>query len=241
MISGRGTGDNGTLGVLPFKPHGHTSRGRIRTSITRVRGEVTVVFTTGQTRQSSPGRQKERLGARFVLVVLASRLRLSPSSYDAQQGSRPCVSSLDEVSPLFQRPAKLAYFYLLFHPTASIAGGRSSSWTWCNISWSGSGVPFPQLTTSSFAPALDSPQRSSSSGSALESGMCTKPWRGRRMIGCTLPSSGPTTTPDSRGALKSSAVRCLLDLNAHRPNISKERTPLFTKCCAAPVSRQLDP
>jgi len=47
QLVSRGTGDK-VQGALPFRPHGNNSRGRIRTCISRVSSEVTLVFTTGQ-------------------------------------------------------------------------------------------------------------------------------------------------------------------------------------------------
>jgi hypothetical protein len=83
----------------------------IEPAITRVRGEVTVVFTTGQSscfKQTRRGIDEEsRLGARFLQVPCDSGLRPRPWNSDPRQGRRPArrfvlARSISPLSP----PAK---------------------------------------------------------------------------------------------------------------------------------------
>jgi len=90
-VIGRGISDDGTLGALPFSYAGTNSRDRIRTCISRSTGEVTVVFTTGQTSAARTRRgtcEESRLGARNFQVLCASGLRPGPWNSDPRQGRR---------------------------------------------------------------------------------------------------------------------------------------------------------
>jgi len=125
---------------------GTDSRGRTRTCISRVRGEVTVVFTTGQTSsKNSPGNRREEDSGRdlpweFPLEAYAS-LPAVPIP-----GAGPCFPArlqLGEVSLLFHHRRSLLTYYLPSHPTASIEGVRTSPRTSCSISRRGNSGSTP--------------------------------------------------------------------------------------------------
>jgi hypothetical protein len=89
--SSRGTGDKGTLGALPLSYAGVIPAAGLEPATTRLRGEVTLVFTTGRIVVSSIAGERAKKSPRPIFpATLPVKATPRPWNSAPRQGSPPC-------------------------------------------------------------------------------------------------------------------------------------------------------